>query len=203
MKKISKKFWLATLVGIAILAFAGLGMGYSYQGREQGRLNQELEQAQLILKNAGSNLSSEKQQLEQKLSQTNSEIGSLKKQLTANVESIEVVDYLFFVAERTGMVVLNVSVSSPQTIKLNNINYRMSSVAVRLQGIMPDLLDFINKWCDENRTSVIESVQSAMTESSSDNSTDNATVTDQGQIMPERGIIVATLKLVVYSYAGD
>ncbi len=98
--KLSKKTWIILVIGILIIAFANLSMTYSRQGKEQSRLDQELSLVQLTLATySPEELSSQQRELESQLAQAESELEDAKAHLRQSIESIEVTDTLFEVAQ--------------------------------------------------------------------------------------------------------
>ncbi len=217
--KLSNAKWLIILVGVAVIAIAGLGMAYSKESDEQSQIDGDLAQAQLILSKSTSNFQAEKQELNDKMSQAKAEIDALKPVLSPSIESIEAVDSLFKIAQNCNMAILDVAATVPGKDKLNGANYATVQLTVRVQGQQTTILGFLTEWTKANPTGVIQSVETTLsvnknpattdnttantTDNTTDSVTDNTTDLDLGQIILSGATdYVTTLKLVTYTYRG-
>jgi len=145
--------------GIFIIVFAGLGMAYSRQTQEQTRLAQEVAQVQLILaKSLPAELSSEKDELEKRLAQSQPQLEALKASLSPVVQSIEASDALFDIAETCGVEVVGSRSTRPSVEALNGVGYSTLCLNVRVEGDVTNIIRFIHTWTEENLTGVVKSV---------------------------------------------
>jgi len=146
--------------GILIIALAGLGMAYSRQSSDQSQLNQELAQAQLILDKASSDeLLTQKDDLEKRLAEGQSQIQILKINLSPELQSIESSDDLFITAEKCDVEVMSIRSTPPEAKKLNGLDYTALEFRVNLKGEVADIIRFIHMWTEEYPTGLIQTVR--------------------------------------------
>ncbi|MFC1870371.1 hypothetical protein ACFLYE_03785 [Chloroflexota bacterium] len=158
--KLSKTSWLLLLVGVFTIAFAGLGLVYSKQSSEQGNLTQELSQAQLILaKSSPTDFSTQRNELENKIAQAQSEMEEVKATLSFLEESIEASDSIFAIAETCSVSVAEVRTSAPSGTDIKGVGYFIIPLTVRLEGDIPNILQFVLNWTESHPTGEVKSVQ--------------------------------------------
>ena len=146
--------------GILVIALAGLGMAYSRQSSDQDQLNQELAQAQLILDKAASDeLLTQKDELEKRLTEGQSQIQILKTNLSPELQSIESNDDLFITAEKCDVEVMRIRSTAPKSKKLNGLDYAALEFRVRLEGDVADIIRFIHMWTEEHPTGLVQTVR--------------------------------------------
>ena len=183
--KLTKASWLMLMGGIFIIVFAGLGLAYSRQTQEQTRLAQEMAQAQLILaKSSPAELSSEKDELEKRLTQSQSQLEALKASLSPVVQSIEASDALFDIAETCGVEVIGSRSTPPSVEALNGVGYSTLCLKVRLEGDVTNIIRFIHTWTEENLTGVVKSVRINVPEITGEEAEET---TGEGEIGEEEG----------------
>jgi len=197
--KLSKTSWLLLASGVFIIAFASLGMAYLNQSGQQTQLNQELSQAQLIIKKASTNeLVPRKEELESRLAQAKSQLKAVKASLSQTKENIEACDSLFDIAETCDVEITEISSSPPMNnARLNEAIYTTLPLMVKLNGDMPDLIRFILNWTKENPTGVVESVRIGIPVTGSEGEEEIDEEEEEGK-QPS-----ASIKLVIYSYRGE
>ena len=160
MTKLSKASWRMLISGIFVIVFAGLGMAYSQQSQDQSRLSLDLAQAQLILaKTSPDELSSQEDELEKRLAQSQSQLETLKASLSPVLQSIEASDALFDIAKTCGVEVVGSRSTATSTEKLSGINYSTLWLMVKLEGQVANIVRFIHTWTEENPTGVVKSVK--------------------------------------------
>ena len=160
MLKLSKKAWIVLAIGIFIIAFASLNMAYSQQGQEQIRINQELSLAQLRLARfSPEELSSQQQKLENRLAHTEWKLEVAKASLRQLIESIEVTDTLFEVAETSGVEIIEINSPGLTSEELEGVAYSILALTAKVEGNVPNLINFILELNRKFPTGVLESVE--------------------------------------------
>jgi len=158
--KISKTALIFLGVGIFVVLVAILGMTYSQQGQEQSRLNQELTLAQMRFKAyASEQLSSQQEELESRLARLESRLKNTKSSLYQSIQSIEITETLYEVAEACGVEIVEVSSPGLADKELEGITYSFLTLAVKVEGEVFNLIDFIDTWTKEYPTGVVESAE--------------------------------------------
>ena len=146
--------------GIVIIIVISLALSYAQQSNAQEQLNQELSQAQLILsKSSPDTISSQKDGLETRLTESRSQLEALKIKLSPVVESIESSDCLFDIAEKCGVEVVGTRSNPPDSQTLNGVNYSVTWLRVTLEGGIDNINRFIQTWTEENHTGIVRSVR--------------------------------------------
>ena len=193
--KLSKTSWMLLASGVFIIAFASMGMAYLNQSGQQTQLNQELSQAQLIIKKSStSELVPRKEELESRLAQAKSRLKEIKSNLSHTEENIEACDSLFDIAETCEVEITSISSSPPlNNARLNEATYSTLQLTVKLNGDIPDLINFILNWTQEHPTGVVESVRMGIpsTDSEGDEEIDEE---EEEAKQPS-----ANIKLVIYT----
>ena len=193
--KLSKTSWMLLASGVFIIAFASMGMAYLNQSGQQTQLNQELSQAELIIKKSStSELVPRKEELESRLAQAKSRLKEIKSNLSQTDENIEACDRLFNIAETCEVTITEISSSSPlNNARLNEATYSTLTLTIKLNGDIPDLINFILTWTQEHPTGVVESVRLGIpsTYSEGDEEIDEE---EEGGTQPS-----ANIKLVIYT----
>ncbi len=184
--KLSKTSWLVLTVGVAIIIFASLGVVRLQQLNEQNRLNEQLSLTEQRLDRLQvEQLSSQKEELERRLSQTMSQLEAAKASLSQPIESITVSDTLFDIAEACGVEITEFSSSELASSDLEGITCSVLPLTVTVEGDAPNLINFISKLNDDFLTGAIHSININVSE-------------DTGE---ERSS--ANIRLLVYNYRSD
>ena len=193
--KLSKTSWMLLASGVFIIAFASMGMAYLNESGQQAQLNEELSQAQLIIKKSSTNeLIPREEELESRLTQAKARLKEIKSNLYQTDENIEACDSLFNIAESCEVTITSISSSPPlNNARLNEVTYSTLNLTVKLKGDIPDLINFILNWTQEYPTGVVESVRMGIpsTYSEGDEEIDEE---EEGATQPS-----ANIKLVIYN----
>ena len=137
--KINKKIWLIIGIAIFVIALVSLVRIYSQQVREQEQLSVSLAAQQALLRK----LSTDKEALENQLAQAESLLNTSQAKFPQSVESIEYGEDLFEIADDCNLELTELSPSMPGTKTVGAVTYSVSLFAVKVQGDMNDILDFI------------------------------------------------------------
>jgi len=156
--KLSKTTLIFLGVGVFAILAAGLGLAYSQQSREQSRLEEQLSLAKLRLSNySPQKLSSQLEELESELTSLEAQLKDTKAGLHQSVETIEVTDILFEIAEVCDVAILGVSSPGLSSKEIEGVACSVLTVTVQIEGDVSNLIDFILKLTGEFPTGVIQS----------------------------------------------
>jgi hypothetical protein len=184
--KLSKTSWLILSVGIFIVILVALGLTRSQQLREQSRLNEELNIAEMRLNNLQVKYLSEQQdELQKKLDESTVKLASAKDKLRQTIESIDVTDKFFAIAKSCSANVTSISSSGIKGEKLGGISCSEISVNAVVTGEVSNLINFIIKLNTDFASGVVKSAQLSIPKAADE---DKPT---------------ANIMMVVYTYEGD
>jgi uncharacterized small protein (DUF1192 family)/phosphohistidine swiveling domain-containing protein len=184
--KVSKKTWLVIGTGIFIIALAALGIVSFRQVHDKNQLNELLVSSQSVLqRNQFESLSSQQTELEERLSQITPEFEAVKAKLSQPVSSTAAASALFDVAKTYGLVVIEMTSSSPTNESVEGVTLSAMSVTAKVEGNMSKIGDFITALNNLLKTSAVKSVEITAPEMTNG---DNAS---------------ASIQLVVYTYRGE
>ena len=208
--KLNKKILL--FLGIAIFAILGvsLGMVQSQQAQERNQLEQDLSLAQLRLnkgKDASQELFSQREDLENRLTQARSQLTTAKAGLFQLIKTIEVNATLFEIAETCGVEIIEITSSAPADKELEGIPCSALTLRVRIEGRVINLLDFVRKCSETFHTGEVVSVgitpvSSAEGEGQAEEETIGEEETGEEQAEKEKQPST-NIELLIYTYRGD
>jgi len=207
--KLSKKVWLLLAGGIFVILAAGLGMAYSQQGDEQGRLNEELALARLRLENYPAQqleLTAQQKKLESRLAMAKSQLENAKTSLSRSTESIEASGGLFEIAGDCHVEVTAISSPGPGTRELEGVTLAVLPLTVRIEGEVLNLIDFVSRWTWDYATGVVESVQISVPlppgEEEEEGEVEETEGAEEEEAVEEQKPS-AVINLLIYGYEGD
>lgn len=184
--KLSKTSWALLIIGILTIACVSLGVARSQQLNERKQLNKELSVAELRLNKLQlEELSSRQEQLGKQLSQTTSQLNTVKAKLTQPIESIAASDTLFNTAELCGVEITEISSPGSASNNLEGLACSAIPLTVSVDGDIPNLISFIIKLHDDFTTGVVKSVDISVSEN----------------VTKKRSS--ANIQLVIYTYQGE
>ena len=153
--KISKTTrWILT-IGILAIFLASLAVVYLRQTKELRDLNAGITQAQQNF----DTYTAQQKELEEKLKQVKSSAPSLPGEFKSSLESIEISDALFEVADEAMVTITELSTSLPSNEELNGIAYQVVYIELTAEGKMVSTLNFVQKLGDRFPSSEIEQVE--------------------------------------------
>ncbi len=202
--KLTKKKWLFLGIGIFVLVSAGLGRVWAQRVQEQEQLKQELSLAQLRLTKSADmqQLSSRQEELQTRLIQLPLQVTSAKASLSQSLETIEVDETLFGIAEISGVQLRIISSSPPTDIKLDGIPYSVLHQSLQIEGSEGNILDFIRKCTEKFPTGMATSVQIAKGAEPTPTPIQESTVPIPAPTSsPLRKS--STIEILIYTYAGE
>ena len=192
MRRLSKTARTILGSGIFLVLAAILIMAYFQEGQEQDRLSQELSSVQILLarqwdKFSAEGLPAKQSEVESQLALVESQLYAAKANLRQAIESIEITDTLFEIAETSEVKIVEISnvgiveLSPPSLIDedLEELDFSALSLTAKIEGDVANLVDFIFKLSQEFPTCV-----------------NDATDIDAEQSL-------ATLTLQIFNYEGD
>ncbi len=199
--KISKTAWTVLAIGIFVVVAASLLMAYFQEGQEQSRLSQELSSVEILLakqwaKFSSEELPSQQSQLERQLALAESKLNNAKAGLRQPIESIETTDTFFEIAEANEVEIVEISkveiveISPPGWPEedTDEVNFSAMSLTIKIEGDVPDLVDFISELSQQFPTSVYELTEIRVPE----------VAEEEEELEPPS----ANLKLYIYTYEG-
>ena len=178
--------------GIFLVLAAILIAGYSQQSEEQDRLSMELSAVQILLakqwdKFAAEDLPARQNELESQLAPVESQLNTAKAGLRQPIESIDITDALFKIAETSEVAIVEISnvaiveLTPPSLIEedLDEPGFSALSLTVKIEGEIANLVDFISELDEQFPTTVHEVTKINAAES------------------------LATLAVQIFNYEGD
>ncbi|MBA7650274.1 hypothetical protein ES703_58077 [subsurface metagenome] len=193
--KLSRRAWIILLAGIFIIGLVSINTAYSKQDEERSRLNQELAVAQARLaqyapeQDSVQVLASQQEELESQLVQIETQLKSVKADLAPSIQSIEVTDTLFKVAESCGVEITEIGSPGLNDEALEGLNCSVLMLTVKAEGSVLKLVNFILGLSDEFPTGVVEAVEINVP---------LVTEEEEGTENPS-----ANLELHIHTYEGD
>ena len=150
--KLSKTAWIILLAGIFIIAFASLYWLYLQEKNEQVELNAALAATQATLPKLAeqrASLESTLTELEDKLAQVTSQLKTTKAVFPASVQSIEVDELLFGMADDWDLEITSLTATEPhdqkvkvevedEDIEVEDITYLVTYFTVDVEGKAPE-----------------------------------------------------------------
>jgi peptidoglycan hydrolase CwlO-like protein len=184
--KLTKTSWLILSVGIFIVIVAGLGFTRSQQMQEQEQLDENLSVAEVRLgKLQVKDLRQQQEELQMRLDESKIQLAAAKDKLRQTVESINVTDEFFAIAQYCGVKIMSLSSSNIKSEKLGDIVCSVISLNAVVSGEVPDLISYVIKLNNDFTTGVVKSAQISIREK-----------VDEGEAS-------ASIQMVVYAYEGD
>ena len=157
--KFSKASLLFLIIGVFIIAIVGLGAVRSKQLVKQKDLNKELTTAQIKLKSLQVEQLTQKQDnLESQLSDTMAQSKTDRELLTQPIDALEIGDTLFTLAQANGVEVIEVTSPGLAAANLEGVKCAAQGMNARIQGEVPNLVNFIKQLNDALETGVVKQV---------------------------------------------
>ena len=183
---LNKRTWLITGLVIFVLALGALGMVGFQRFDEKSKLEKQLTKSQALLQGIRlESLSSQPAELENQLRQITPEFEAVKAKLSQPISSTAAATALFGTANDHGMVVTEMTSSSPTDESVEGVTLSAMSMTAKVEGKVSKMVDFITALNKILKTSAVTSVEIAVPETTNG---DNATV---------------SIELVVYTYRGE
>jgi len=228
--KLGKTAWLILIIGVFVIAIGSVYWLYLQQGREQAELNAQLSATQATLPKLAvqrTNLESTLTELEDRLEQATSRLETAKVAFPNAVESIEVDELLFGIADDWGLEIISLTASEPsdnivrvevedEDIDVEDVAYLVTSFTVEVEGekiessfeTEEEYEAYIDKTVDD----ILNLINTIVTHRDFDTATVELVNIDipeplTEEELEEAGTEVekpsATIKLIIYSYEGE
>ncbi|MBN1643455.1 MAG: hypothetical protein JW856_01345 [Dehalococcoidales bacterium] len=201
--KLSKTVFIVLGAGIMVLAVAILIMTYSRQAAEQKRLKDEMAVSQdRLSKLELVQLISRKESLEEELNQVSSELQDIKDTVGLPINSISANDILFALARECNVTLTSSISSDVFTSRLNDIPCYILTMAISVEGELPDIVDFIFRL----KTDFINGRVDSIGISTSGMPGETTEITELLEIIEETegpSNPTASIKFTIYSYKGS
>ncbi len=216
--KLSRTAWLVLIIGIFVIAIGSLYWLYMQDGREQEQLSQTLSVTQTTLPKLASertNLEGTLTDLEDRLAQAISQLRVSKAVFPASVQSIEIDEMLFGIADNWSLEITNLTATEPndtpvspeiedieaEDIEVEDVNYQLTSFTVEMKGQVSDILGFFDSVVNQRdfTTAAVELVTIVVPEPVSE--TERALLT--ADEIEDRETPTATINIVIYAYKGE
>jgi len=216
--KLSKIAWLILVIGIFVIASGSLYWLYLQEGPKQEELSEQLSVVQAKIPKLAAeraNLESTLTELEDKLTQVTSQLKTAKAVFPATVESIEVDELLFGMANNWDLEIITLTASEPsdldveveveaEDIEVEDVTYLVTSFDVDVKGEVSDILNFIHAIVTHRDfdTATVEIVSIIIPDPVSEE--EKAGLSEEEiEARAKEDTPSATIKLVIYSYKEE
>jgi len=216
--KLSKIAWLILVIGIFVIASGSLYWLYLQEGPKQEELSEQLSAVQAKIPKLAAeraNLESTLTELEDKLAQATSQLRTAKAVFPAAVESIEVDELLFGIANDWGLEIISLTASEPsdlevavemetEDIEVEDVTYLVTSFDVDVKGEVSDILNFIHTIVTHRDfdTATVEIVSIVIPDPVSEEEKEGLSK-EEIEEREEMDTPSANIKLVIYSYKEE
>ncbi len=216
--KLSKIAWLILVIGIFVIASGSLYWLYLQEGPKQEELSEQLSAVQAKIPKLAAeraHLESTLTELEDKLTRVTSQLTTAKAVFPAAVESIEVDELLFGIADDWGLEITSLTASEPtdlevvvevetEDIEVEGVTYLVTSFDVDVKGEVSDILNFIHTIVTHRDfdTATVEIVSIVIPDPVSEEEKEGLSE-EEIEEMEEMETPSATIKLVIYSYKEE
>ena len=204
--KLGKASWLILTAGVLIITFAGLGVARFQQLDERDQLSGELAVAQHRLgKFQLKQLESQKHDLEQQLDRAIAQLEPVKNEISQPIESIAVTDSLFEIARACGVEITDIISSDLTDGELKGIPRSVINLSIRVEGYVPNLIDFTIKLNNDFTAGVVTSVRMNIAQEVEEE-TEGEQAEGEIEVVEEEEEVEmpsASIQLVIYGYQGE
>lgn len=142
--KMGKTSQLMLSAGVFIIILASLGITYSRQMQEKGQLDEQLYMSEIRLEKLSiSELQEQIETLQSNMNVDVEDVSGAEEILHQNIESVNVTDRFFEIAESSNVTVMGLSTTVITEMPLEAIVCSTISLSAKVKGDMPDLVQFI------------------------------------------------------------
>lgn len=167
--KLSKTSRVFLSTGILVVILGSLGLTRSQQIGTQKKLDEELSLAQMrIDKLPTKQLQQQKEELERKLEESLSQLDIAKESLQQPVESDDVIEEFFAIADSCRVGIANIAASNIRTSQLENVDCRTILINSSVKGKLPNLIDFVISLNNDFTTGIVNTVGISIQEETED-----------------------------------
>jgi len=213
--KFSRIAWLILVIGVFVIASGSLYWLYLQERPKQEELNEQLSVVQATLPKLAAeraDLESTLAELEGKLAQATSQLKTAKAVFPDSVESIEVDELIFEIANNWGLEIISLTATEPrdkmvevememEDIEVEDVTYVVTSFTADVKGEVTDILNFIQTIVNHQDfdAATVEIVALVIPEPVSEIEKEELSEEE----IEERLKPSATITLVVYTYEGE
>ena len=210
--RLSKKSRVLLGAGIFLIALLSLCLAQLQQTQMRARAQQETAQAGLIIeKLANVNLVSQKEELESRLNEVESDLVAAKSSLKQSLETIETSDDIYDIAGQSNVTITRIDSSAPADEGVGGVDCSMITVTVRADGAVADLIDFVAGLTEKYGTGMVASamitvpevVDAAEGSGDSGSSEENGGNEEDVSVEEEAEEPRLVVTLLIYDYRGD
>lgn len=137
---LSKKVWLVVGAGVIVVLLVVLFVTYFQQVAEQRDLEGRLDEATA----RSTVLAADKQDLENQLSQAESQLDSSQAQYPQAIESIEYGEYLFEIVEKCNLTLGSLNFPRPGASTQGSVTYSVVPLSLPVSGALENIFKFID-----------------------------------------------------------
>jgi hypothetical protein len=142
--KLGKTSLLIIVLGIFIIAFGSLGFTRSKQVEERSQLEDEISVAEKRLDNLQlRGLYTQQEELEAQLDNALSQLDVAKDALRETIESTEVIDSIFQIADASDVKIIEIGSSDISSDKLEGITCSVVRLNIRAEGEVSNLISYV------------------------------------------------------------
>jgi len=195
--RLSKTAWLILGIGIFAILFGSLGTVYLGRASEQRQLNSRLLADQENL----TKLISQRADLDKALTRAKTELNTAKGAFPTSVESIEIGERLFELADDWDLEVTEFTSSEPTNQEAEDVTYFVTAFTVEVAGEVDDIVKFIDAIATHRdfATATLERVSMEVPEPLTEEEKEGLTEEE----IEEAETPSATVQLVIYGYKGE
>ena len=216
--KLGKTAWLILIIGVFIIAIGSLYWLYLQERPKQEELSQTLSRTQALLPLLAADrtkLEDTLTEVEDKLTQATSQLETAKAAFPNSVQSIEVDELLFGLADDWDLEVVSLFATEPsdetvaveveesevEDLEVEDITYLVTYFSVELKGQVADILSFVDTVVNHRdfTAATVEMVTITVPDPVSEK--ERAELSEDE--IEERETPSAIIKLIIYTYKGE
>ena len=137
---LSRKAWLIVGAVILVAALVGMYVVYFQQAREREQLSDRQDTAEALI----TVLTTQKNDLENRLAHAESSLNTHKARFPEVLESIEYGEYLFEIADECNVKLDPLNFPEPAGKTVGAVTYSVVSLSLPVSGTLADIFDFID-----------------------------------------------------------
>ncbi len=204
--RLSKIAWLILGIGIFVIAFGILFVGYSRLSGEQETAQKELSAAQALLPQLISEREDWTNQLDQLVDQSLQVDSALNKSMAKFPQAVESIEYdeeLIMIAHACDLEIASLTASEPLEKEVEGIIYTITTFKVEVISGYP-LPDPLTKaYIDETIANMLTFINAIVTDDYFTTATIEQVNIESPQPEEEGEKPSATITLIIYSYQGE
>jgi hypothetical protein len=204
--KLSRTAWFILGIGIFVLAFGSLFIGYSRLSGEEGNLEDELSADQELLPQLVSQSeywAEQLSQLESQLTQAESSLQASKARFSAEVESIEYDEELVLLAHDCDLEIASLTASEPRDKEVEEITYTVTIFEVEVRPATSPPTPLTKSYIDNAISNILVFINTIATGEYFNTANIELVSIEAPEAETEEGKPSAVIELMIYSYQGE